>query len=285
MNEFVETLLDLHVARAEERRTTSSSSAAAVTVWRPRTTSPLGYGITNVAVARIELHRLGQLRPQHHDHPCQLRHPRIDPLLPAQPRALQHAWKKRPAAGSCTATKGLLWLAHTEIRDAGRAGALHAQQRRAAQRPSWSHPTEAKTICPELDLSGGGRYPVLGAHHITPAQRPPVTTASCGPTPRARCARACTSLQNTKVTGLIKRWRARDRVCRPTSGNISAGIVMSAVGGNVTTIANIRRTYVCRCERIRCRPSSRTATRRASDRSSATPSCSATCRRPHAARC
>ncbi len=37
---------------------------------------------------RGRLHRLRQLRPQHHDHPRQLRHPRIDPLLQPQCRAL-----------------------------------------------------------------------------------------------------------------------------------------------------------------------------------------------------
>ncbi len=37
---------------------------------------------------RSRLHRLRQLRAQHHDHPRQLRHPRIDPLLQPQRRAL-----------------------------------------------------------------------------------------------------------------------------------------------------------------------------------------------------
>ena len=35
---------------------------------------------------RGRLHRLRQLRAQHHDHPCQLRHPRVDPLLQPQRR-------------------------------------------------------------------------------------------------------------------------------------------------------------------------------------------------------
>ena len=37
---------------------------------------------------RGRLHRVGQHRPEHDDHPRQLRHPRGDPLLPALPRAV-----------------------------------------------------------------------------------------------------------------------------------------------------------------------------------------------------
>ena len=46
------------------------------------------HGITNVAVARGRLHRERQHRPEHDDHPGQLRHPRGDPVLPALARAL-----------------------------------------------------------------------------------------------------------------------------------------------------------------------------------------------------
>src|SRR3954470_11339488 len=65
-------------------------------------------------------------------------------------------------------TKGLLWLAHTET-------AMRAERARCMLNSACGAetvmvtPAEAKTICPELDLSGGGRYPVLGASHHTGA--------------------------------------------------------------------------------------------------------------------
>ena len=97
-------------------------------------------------------------------------------------------------------------------------------------------PAEAKTICPELDLSGGGRYPVLGASHHTgaaTARHDRVVWAYA----QGAMRQGVDVLQNTRVTGLLK---DGDRVTgvRTAAGDISAGIVLSAVGGNVTTIAN-----------------------------------------------
>ena len=68
--------------------TTSSSSAAAGTACSTAYHLATRHGITNVAVARGRLHRSRQHRPQHDDHPRQLRHPRGDPLLPALARAV-----------------------------------------------------------------------------------------------------------------------------------------------------------------------------------------------------
>ena len=61
-------------------------------------------------------------------------------------------------------TKGLLWLAHTE-------SAMRAERARALMNQACGAetvmitPEEAKELCPQLDLTGGGRYPVLGASY------------------------------------------------------------------------------------------------------------------------
>ena len=49
------------------------------------------HGITNVAVLEADYIAQRQHRPEHDDHPGQLRHPRGDPLLPALARALPGA--------------------------------------------------------------------------------------------------------------------------------------------------------------------------------------------------
>ena len=51
---------------------------------------------------RGRLHRVRQHRPQHHDHPRQLRHPRGDPLLPALARDVPGRSRTRPAPRSST---------------------------------------------------------------------------------------------------------------------------------------------------------------------------------------
>ncbi|HEY4331687.1 MAG TPA: FAD-dependent oxidoreductase [Ilumatobacteraceae bacterium] len=133
------------------------------------------------------------------------------------------------------ATKGLLWLAHTET-------AMRSERARCMLNSACGAetvmvtPQEAKTICPELDLSGGGRYPILGAsHHLgaATARHDRVVWAYAQGAMRA----GVHVLQNTPVTGLL---REGDRVTgvQTANGNISAGTVLSAVGGNVTTIAN-----------------------------------------------
>jgi sarcosine oxidase subunit beta len=132
-------------------------------------------------------------------------------------------------------TKGLLWLAHTET-------AMRSERARCMLNTACGAetvmvtPEEAKLICPQLDLSGGGRYPVLGAsHHVgaATARHDRVVWAYAQGAMRA----GVHVLQNTKVTGLLK---DGDRVTgvQTANGNISAGVVLSAVGGNVTTLAN-----------------------------------------------
>ena len=132
------------------------------------------------------------------------------------------------------ATKGLLWMAHTET-------GMRAERARALINTACgaeTHvvgPQEIKQICPQIDLTGSGRYPVLGAsYHVgaATARHDRVVWAYA----QGAMQRGVTVLQHTKVTGLL---RDGDRVVgvETDRGPISAGVVMSAVGGNVTKIA------------------------------------------------
>ncbi len=132
------------------------------------------------------------------------------------------------------ATKGLLWMAHTET-------GMRAERARALINTACgaeTHvvgPQEIKQICPQIDLTGSGRYPVLGAsYHVgaATARHDRVVWAYA----QGAMQRGVTVLQHTKVTGLL---REGERVVgvETDRGPISAGVVMSAVGGNVTKIA------------------------------------------------
>jgi sarcosine oxidase subunit beta len=133
------------------------------------------------------------------------------------------------------ATKGLIWLAHTE-------SAMRAERARCQLNNAMGvetvlvDPVEIKRLCPQIDLSGGGRYPVLGASYHVPAstaRHDRVVWAYA----QGAMERGVHVLQQTTVTGLM---RDGERVVgvRTNHGDIAAGTVMSAVGGDVTTIAS-----------------------------------------------
>jgi sarcosine oxidase subunit beta len=134
------------------------------------------------------------------------------------------------------ATKGLIWLAHTEA-------AMRNERARALLNTACGaetvlvEPAEIKRLVPQIDLSGGGRYPVLGASYHIPAstaRHDRVVWAYA----QGAMQRGVHVLQQTPVTGLL---RDGERVVgvRTPRGDIAAGMVMSAVGGDVTTIADM----------------------------------------------
>src|SRR5258705_167315 len=66
-------------------------------------------------------------------------------------------------------TKGIFWVAHTEM-------AMRTERARALMNTACGAktfmvtPVELKELVPQVDLTGGGRYPVLGAsHHVEAA--------------------------------------------------------------------------------------------------------------------
>ena len=133
-------------------------------------------------------------------------------------------------------TKGLLWLAHTEsgLR-AERARTLLNQAMGA--RTEMVTPEEALALCPHLDLTGGGRYPVMGgSYHLggATARHDRVVWAYA----QGALRRGTHILQHTPVTGLL---RDGERVTgvQTATGPISARIVMSAVAGWSTHVASM----------------------------------------------
>ena len=130
--------------------------------------------------------------------------------------------------------KGLIWLAHTET-------AMRAERARSLLNLACGietvmiTPQEAKGLCPQLDLSGGGRYPVLGASYHPRASTARHDRVVWGYA-AAAMRRGVHVIQGTPVTGLL---RDGDRVTgvETASGPIRARVVLSAVGGNVTALA------------------------------------------------
>ena len=131
-------------------------------------------------------------------------------------------------------TKGIFWLAHTEM-------ALRAERARCLMntavgaKTEMRTPAEIKELVPQIDLTGGGRYPVLGAsHHLeaATARHDRVAWAYAA----GAAAKGVQVIQHTPVTGLL---RDGDRVVgvRTPRGDIAAGTVLSAVGGRVTALA------------------------------------------------
>ncbi len=131
-------------------------------------------------------------------------------------------------------TKGIFWLAHTEM-------ALRSERARCLMntavgaKTEMRTPAEIKELVPQIDLTGGGRYPVLGAsHHLeaATARHDRVAWAYAA----GAAAKGVQVIQHTPVTGLL---RDGGRVVgvRTARGDIAAGTVLSAVGGRVTALA------------------------------------------------
>ncbi|MBI3243835.1 MAG: FAD-dependent oxidoreductase [Chloroflexi bacterium] len=130
--------------------------------------------------------------------------------------------------------KGLLNLAVSEA-------SLRTERARAAvnaafgARTDFVTPKECKEICPQLDLTGGGVWPVLGGsyhHEGATARHDRVVWAFA----EGAMRRGVHVHQKVAVTGLMKEG---DKVTgvETTAGPISAKAVVGAVGGHVTTLA------------------------------------------------
>lgn len=132
--------------------------------------------------------------------------------------------------------KGLLWLAHSE---AGvRAERARAEVNSAfGAKTEFVSPAQVQKICPQLDIGGGGLWPVLGGSYHpegSTARHDRVVWAYA----EGAMQRGVHVHQDTKVTGLT---RSGGRVTgvETSAGPISAGLVVSAVGGHATTLASM----------------------------------------------
>ena len=132
-------------------------------------------------------------------------------------------------------TKGIFWVAHTEM-------AMRTERARCLMNTACGAktfmvtPAELKELVPQIDLTGGGRYPVLGAsHHVEGATARHDRVAWAFASGAAQ--RGVDLFQHTPVTGLRAATAAGSSASRPPRGPIAAGVVLSAVGGRVTRMA------------------------------------------------
>jgi sarcosine oxidase, subunit beta len=132
--------------------------------------------------------------------------------------------------------KGHVWLAHSEMGMRTERGRCLMNQALGV-RTEMITPAEIKELIPQIDLTGGGRYPIFGAsHHIeaATARHDRVAWAFAS----GATTRGVHVVQHRPVTGLL-RDGADGRVVgvRTAAGDIRAGIVLSAVGGWITEMA------------------------------------------------
>jgi sarcosine oxidase subunit beta len=133
-------------------------------------------------------------------------------------------------------TKGLLWIAHSEagIRQERARAAVNTACGAATE---YVDPKAILEICPQIDLTGRGVWPVYGASYHpagSTARHDRVVWAYA----EGAMRRGVDVFQRTAVTG-IRMERGRVTGVDTTAGPIGAGAVLSAVGGHVTSIASM----------------------------------------------
>lgn len=232
MNEFVETLLELtwHEPRSSYDVVIIGGGGHGLATAYYLATR---HGITNVAV--VEADYIGSGNSGRNTTII-----RANYGIPESIRFYQHSlelYQGLEAETGCWImhdTKGLIWLAHTESGMRSQRARALLNQALGAETVELS-PAEVKRLVPQIDLTGGGRYPVIGASHHIPgatARHDRVVWAYAQGAMRA----GVHVIQQTPVTGLL-RTGTRVTGVRTARGDIAAGVVMSAVGGNVSLIA------------------------------------------------
>jgi sarcosine oxidase subunit beta len=134
--------------------------------------------------------------------------------------------------------KGHVWLAHTEMGLRTERGRCLMNQAMGVETVMLS-PAEVKELIPQIDLTGGGRYPVLGASHHVPAATARHDRVAWAYAAGAT-ARGVHVVQHRSVSGLL---HDGERVVgvETAGGPIRAGVVLSAVGGRVSQVAAMAR--------------------------------------------
>ena len=132
--------------------------------------------------------------------------------------------------------RGLLWLAHSEPQ-------LRTQRERALQNQHFGVDTvfldarQVQEVCPQLDMTAGGKRPILGAAYHPPGCIIRHDAVAWGYAIAAQ--RLGVEIhQGVEVTGVVTR-NGRCAGVETSRGRIEAGAVLSAVGGYVTQIADM----------------------------------------------
>ena len=130
--------------------------------------------------------------------------------------------------------RGMLWLVHSE-------GALQGERERVELNQAFGVETELidldqiQALCPPLDMTGGGRLPVLGASYHPPGaivRHDAVVWAYASAAQRL----GVEVHQGVEVTG-IEVANGQCTGVETTAGRIAAGNVVSATAGHSTTVA------------------------------------------------
>lgn len=132
--------------------------------------------------------------------------------------------------------KGILWMHHTEMGIRTERARAHMNQAFGAE-TTFVTPEEIKRIVPEVDLEGGGRYPVLGGSYHSSgatARHDRVVWAYA----EGAMARGVDVLQRTTATG-IRMEGGRVAGVETDRGFISTPMVLSATAGHTTTITDM----------------------------------------------
>jgi len=134
------------------------------------------------------------------------------------------------------AEKGILWMHHTEMGIRTERARAHMNQAFGADTHFLTREEIGKLV-PEIDLDGGGRYPVLGGSYHTQgatARHDRVVWSYA----EGAMARGVDVLQRTTATGIRL---DGDRVTgvETDRGFIACGTVMSATAGQTTTITDM----------------------------------------------
>ena len=234
MNEFVETLLDLtwHAPKSTYDVVIIGGGGHGLSTAYYLATQ---HGITNVAV--LEANYIGSGNSGRNTTVI-----RSNYGIPEAIRFYQHSVDLYQTLEDDTgcwimhANRGLLWMTHTET-------GMRQERSRSLMNTAMGAetvmvtPEQIAEICPQVDLSGAGRFPVRGGSYHpggSTARHDRVVWAYA----QGAARHGVHIHQHTTVTDLL---HEGDRVTgvMTNNGPISAGIVMSAVGGNVTTIANM----------------------------------------------
>lgn len=132
--------------------------------------------------------------------------------------------------------KGLLWMAHSEFQ-------LLNQRERALQNQAMGvdtvfvTPDEIHRICPELDMTGGGHMPILGAAYHPPGSVVRHDAVVWGYAYQSQ-RMGVDVLHGVNITS-IRVEHGRCTGVETSEGPVAAGAVLSAVGGYVTQITDM----------------------------------------------